>query len=75
MKKNSSASALFGDNMIQKREAKQIPISKAILKGRESIFISSTISLRRDNQNSITLTYNLMFYLRTKHIDIQHYYI
>ena len=33
------------------------------------------IQLKGENQGSIVLALNLIFYSRTKHIDIQHYYI
>ena len=33
------------------------------------------MSLKRDNQRSIALSHNPVFHARTKHIDIQHYYI
>ena len=33
------------------------------------------ISLKSNNQGSIALAYNLVFYLRTKHINIEHHYI
>lgn len=33
------------------------------------------IPLKGDNQRSIALAYNPVFHSRTKHIDIQHYYI
>lgn len=33
------------------------------------------IPLKGDNQGSITLAHNQIFYSKTKHIDIQHYYI
>lgn len=33
------------------------------------------IDIKRDNQGSITLIYNLVFHICTKHINIQHYYI
>lgn len=33
------------------------------------------LSLKGDNQESIVLIHNLVFYVRTKHIDIQHHYI
>ncbi len=33
------------------------------------------LSLKRDNQGSIALAHNQVFHTRTKHIDIQHYYI
>lgn len=33
------------------------------------------ILLKSDNQRSIALAHNHVFYLRTKHINIQHHYI
>lgn len=33
------------------------------------------IPLKDNNQRLIALTHNLVFYSRTKHIDIQHHYI
>lgn len=33
------------------------------------------MSLKRNNQISIALIYNLVFYIYTKYFDIQHYYI
>ena len=33
------------------------------------------IPLKDDNQGSIALAHNPVFYSRTKHIDIQHHYI
>ena len=33
------------------------------------------ILLKSNNQGSIALAHNPVFYLRTKYIDIQHYYI
>lgn len=33
------------------------------------------IPLKGDNQGSMALAYNPLFYSRTKHINIQHYYI
>lgn len=36
---------------------------------------SIVISLKDNNQGSIALAHNAVFYSRTKHIDIQHHYI
>lgn len=33
------------------------------------------ISLKGDNQGSIALTHNPVYHTRTKHFDIQYYYI
>ncbi len=35
----------------------------------------TSLLLKGDNQGSIALAHNPVFYARTKHIDIQHYYI
>ena len=35
----------------------------------------ASISLKGDNQGSITLAHNTVYHARTKHIDFQHHYI
>lgn len=34
-----------------------------------------TVLLKSDNQGSLVLAHNPVFYAKTKHIDIQHHYI
>lgn len=46
----------------------------------EALLFETTITnisflLKDDNQRSIILVHNLVFYTQTKHINIQHYYI
>lgn len=36
---------------------------------------NKAIDMKRDNQRSITLVYNLVFHPHTKYIDIYYYYI
>lgn len=38
-------------------------------------FIKSNIFLRKNNQDFIVFVYNLVFYWRTKYINLEHYYI
>lgn len=37
--------------------------------------LSTSLSLKDDNQGSIALVHNLVFHAQTKHIDIQNHYI
>lgn len=62
VKSNSCALAIANNCIAQKRKERQPVLSKAIL-------------LKGDNQGLISLAYNPVFYVKTKHIDIQYHYI
>lgn len=73
--KNIRNKQIKSNIVIQKEE---VPISRtltSIVTLKVLINPSTSLLLKDNNQESIILAYNPVFYIQTKHIDIQHHYI
>lgn len=77
---NSSANTLLKSILIQegknfKGEWQSRKVNKKHYTAREKLNLITPIFLRGDNQGSITLAHNSVFYSQIKYINIQYHYI